>query len=77
MIIMSFIFAEKRYKINYNMRRLLPYFIMAIVMVLFKVFFPYPNLFTELIINSGFIILFILYAQYRDQLITVFFKRSK
>jgi O-antigen/teichoic acid export membrane protein len=77
MIIMSFIFAEKRYKINYNMKRLLPYFIMAIVMVLFKVFFPYPNLFSELVINSGFIILFILYAQNRDQLITVFFKRSK
>jgi len=77
MIIMSFIFAEKRYKINYNMKRLLPYFIMAIAMVLFKVFFPYPNLPAELFINSFFIILFILYAQYRDQLITVFFKRSK
>jgi len=77
MIIMSFIFAEKRYKINYNMERLLPYFIIAIVLVLFKIFFPYPNLFTELVINSVFIVLFIVYAQSRDKLITVFFKRSR
>ena len=33
MIIISFIFAEKHYKVHYNMKRLIPYFIMAVSMV--------------------------------------------
>jgi O-antigen/teichoic acid export membrane protein len=77
MIIMSFIFAEKRYKVNYNMKRLLPYFAMAVSMVVFSKLFKYPNVIIELFINTFFILLFIFYAQYKDKLITVFFKKEK
>jgi O-antigen/teichoic acid export membrane protein len=77
MIIMSFVFAEKQYKINYNMKRLIPYFIIAIGMVIFGKFFKYPNLFTELAINTVFIIIFIIYAQYKDKVLTVFFRKEE
>ncbi|MCX6325586.1 MAG: oligosaccharide flippase family protein [Bacteroidia bacterium] len=77
MIIMSFIFAEKRYKVHYNMKELAPYFILAIGMVIFSQFFKYPNLFTELAINTVFVILFVIYAQYKDKVLTVFFKKEE
>jgi len=76
MIIMSFIFAEKRYKVEYEMKRLIPYFIIAIGMVLFGNFYSYRNLLTELVINTVFIAAFIIYAQYKDKLITVFLRKA-
>ncbi|MFA5818385.1 MAG: oligosaccharide flippase family protein [Bacteroidales bacterium] len=76
MIIMSFIFAEKRYKVHYNIKRLIPYFVMAIGMVVFGKFFKYPNLVAELLINTIFIILFIGYAQYKDRMLTIFFGKQ-
>jgi O-antigen/teichoic acid export membrane protein len=77
MIIMSFIFAEKRYKVNYDMKQLFPYFAVAISMVVFSKLYRYPNILIELAINTLFILLFIFYAQYNDRIITVFFKKEK
>jgi len=77
MIIVSFVFAEKHYKIRYNMFKLLPYFIMAIGMVFFSLFFNYPNFISELGINTAFVLLFIGYAQYKDKILTVFFGKVK
>jgi O-antigen/teichoic acid export membrane protein len=77
MIIMSFIFAEKHYKIEYNMKELIPYFVVAVGMVLFSCFYNYKNIVTELIINTILIASFIGYAQYKDKLITVFLKKSR
>ncbi|MBK9388916.1 MAG: polysaccharide biosynthesis protein [Bacteroidetes bacterium] len=77
MIIISFIFAEKHYKIEYNLVKMIPYFIMAIGMVIFSLYFDYPNLLTELLINTLFIIIFIAYAQFKDKLITVFLVKEK
>ncbi|MCE5347946.1 MAG: oligosaccharide flippase family protein [Bacteroidales bacterium] len=76
MIIMSFGFAQSRYKVEYNMKRLIPYFIIVIGMVIFGQYFNYPNLITELIINTIFILAFIGFAQYKDKILTVFFKRE-
>jgi O-antigen/teichoic acid export membrane protein len=76
MIILSFIFAEKRYKVDYNMKQYIPYFLMAIGMVAFAQYFSYPGLASELVINSVLIVIFIAYAQYRDKVLTVFFRRS-
>ncbi len=76
MIVMSFIFAERRYKVHYKMKKLIPYFMIAIGMVLFGKYFRYPNLFVELSINTCFIALFILFGQYKDRLITVFLRKN-
>jgi O-antigen/teichoic acid export membrane protein len=76
MIIMSFVFAEKHYKVNYDIKKLLPYFIMALAMVFFGQYFKYPNLVAELLINTVFIILFIGYAQYKDRMLTIFFGKQ-
>lgn len=76
MIILSFILAEKHYKVNYGMNMLIPYFLIAIGMVVFSNNFNYPNLFSEFLINTVFIILFVIYAQYKDKLMTVFFKKN-
>lgn len=76
MIVISFIFAEKRYKVHYEMNKLLPYFLLAIGMVIFGTLHNYRNLLNEIVINTIFIGLFIAYAQYQDKLITVFFRRG-
>ena len=74
MIIMSFIFARNHFRINYNMKSLIPYFILAIGMVVFSRVFRYGSLFTELIINTFFILIFIIFAQFKDQTISIFEK---
>lgn len=76
MIIMSFIFAEKHYKVHYNFKGLIPYFFMAIGMVIFSIYFNYPGLFSELAINSFLILIFIFYSQYKDKMLTVFFRKG-
>ncbi len=75
MIIVSFIMAEKRYKVNYNMKQYIPYFVLAIGMVVFAKYFKYKGLGAELIINTVLIGIFVGYAQYKDKLITAFLKK--
>ena len=77
MIILSFIFAEKRYKVIYNMKQFIPYFLMAVAMVLFGKYFKYPGIVAELIINTVLMLIFIGYAQYKDQLLSVFVSRTE
>lgn len=77
MIILSFVFAEKRYKVNYSMKQYIPYFLMAVIMVLFSRYFKYPGLAAELLINTLLILIFIGYAQYKDRILNVFFSRSE
>lgn len=76
MIILSFILAEKRYKVNYNMKQYIPYFFMAVAMVIFGKYFKYPGIVAELVINTVLILIFIGYAQYKDKLLSVFFTRT-
>jgi O-antigen/teichoic acid export membrane protein len=76
MLVMSFIFAEKRYKIDYKIKELIPYFVLAILMVTFAQYFNYGNIVIELTINTIFIVLFISFAQMRDKLLTTFFKKN-
>jgi O-antigen/teichoic acid export membrane protein len=74
MIIFSFLFAEKHYKVNYEMKKVFSYFILAIAMVLFAYFYEYKNIIIEIGLNSILIITFIAYAQYKDKVLTVLFK---
>ncbi|HUX96020.1 MAG TPA: oligosaccharide flippase family protein [Bacteroidales bacterium] len=76
MIIFSFIFAEKHYKVRYEMDKLISYFVIAIAMVLFGHYYNYNNILSEIVINTVLLGLFIGYAQYRDKLLTVFFKKE-
>ncbi|HNR41298.1 MAG TPA: oligosaccharide flippase family protein [Bacteroidales bacterium] len=77
MIIASFAMAEKRYKVEYKMKQYIPYFILASGMVYFAQNFRYPGIVVELLVNSGMIVLFIAYAQYRDKVLTVFSGKGK
>ena len=76
MILFSFIFAEKHYKVKYEMNRLLSYFILAVIMVVFAHYHKYNSFAEEMILNTLLILIFIGYAQYRDKLLTVFFTRE-
>ncbi|OFY65551.1 MAG: hypothetical protein A2Y71_07285 [Bacteroidetes bacterium RBG_13_42_15] len=76
MIVLSFILANKRYKVDYNMKQFIPYFLMAVIMVAFSRYFKYPGLAAELLINTLFIIIFIGYAQYKDRILNVFFSKT-
>jgi hypothetical protein len=77
MIIMSFIFAEKRYKVKYEMKQYIPYFLLAISMVGIGRYFKYPGIAAELIINTVLLLIFIGYAQYKDKLLSVFLSRNR
>ncbi len=77
MIIMSFIFARKHYRVEYNMTELIPYFALAIGMVVFSRLYNYKNVISEIMINTVFIAAFLIYAQYKDKLVTVFLKKKK
>ena len=72
MVIISFFFAEKHYKVRYNIGKLVPYFLIAIGMVIFSRIFSYRNITEEIFINTGLILVFILYAQYKDKFLSVF-----
>jgi len=76
MIIMSFIFAEKRFRVDYDMKQFVPYFFMAIAMVIFAKYFKYPGIAIELAVNTALILIFVGYAQYRDNFLSVFLSRN-
>jgi len=76
MIIMSFVFAERRYKVNYNLKELIPYFVIAVGMVILSRILIYNNLITEMIINTIFLIIFCVFTQYRDRTFTVLLKKE-
>ncbi len=75
MIAVSFAFAENNYKVDYNLKQIIPYFIMAVAMVIFARVFSYKNIAEEIVVNTFMIILFILYAQKRDKVITMILRK--
>jgi len=77
MIIISFIFARKHYWVEYNVIRFIPYFFIAVGMVIFGKYFKYPGTISELLINTALIMIFIGYAQYKDKIITVFLSHKE
>ena len=76
MIVLSFIFARKYYRIDYKIKSILPYFIIAVPMVIFAAEFNYGNIFIELIVNTLFFGCFLAFAQYKDRLFNVFLKKD-
>lgn len=76
MIILSFIFAQKHYRIDYKMKELIPYFVLVVGIVIFSKIFEYKSLIAELAINTAFIVIFLMFAQYKDKLMTVFFRKA-
>lgn len=77
MIIVSYIFAEKRFKVDYDMKQFIPYFIIAIGMVLFGKYFNYPGIVAELTVNTALILIFIAFAQYRDRILSVMIRKKE
>jgi len=77
MVVLSFILAAKHYKIEYRMKELIPYFILSAGIVVFSRLYEYQSLTAELIINTVLIGLFIFFAQFRDQILTVFFRKDR
>ena len=77
MIILSFLFAEKHYKVNYEMYKIAPYFVIAIVITIFACCFNYGNIIVELVVNTLLMLLFIGYAQYKDSFLTLVFSKDE
>lgn len=77
MIIFSFIFARNHFVVDYKMGKILPYFAIVLVMVIFSLLYKYRSLTQELIINTLLLAGFIGYAQYKDKLITTFTGKEK
>ena len=77
MILFSFMFAKNHYKVNYEIYKMAPYFIIAIVMTIFAYYFNYENLIIELVINTLLMLAFIGYAQYKDGFLTLVFRKDE
>ncbi len=77
MIILSFILASKHYRIKYRMHELIPYFILAAGIIIFSRIYTYQNIFVEIAVNTAFLIVFIVFAQYRDHFLTVFLRKGE
>ncbi|MDR2886728.1 MAG: oligosaccharide flippase family protein [Bacteroidales bacterium] len=77
MIVFSFLFARKHYRVNYEMGKMIPYFIIAIAFTIFANCIKYKNLAFELAVNTLLILAFIGYAQYRDGFLTLIFSRNE
>ena len=77
MIICSFMFAEKHYKVNYEMYKMVPYFIIAIAMTIFAYYFNYKNIIVELVVNTLLMLIFIGYAQHKDGFLTLIFSKDE
>jgi O-antigen/teichoic acid export membrane protein len=77
MIVCSFLFAEKHYKVNYEMYKMVPYFVIAIGITIFAHYFKYENLIVELVVNTLLIFVFIGYAQYKDGFLTLIFGKNE
>jgi len=69
MVIASFVFASKHYKVEYNLIKLSPYFVMAVAMVVFACLFNYRSVVEEILINTFLLLIFVIYAQYKDKII--------
>lgn len=77
MIIFSFIFARNHFVVDYQMEKIVPYFVIVLAMVIFSLFYRYRSLTQELIVNTLLFLGFVGYAQYKDKLITTFIGREK
>ena len=77
MIVFSFLFAEKHYKVKYEMFKMAPYFIIAIAMTIFAYYFNYKNLIVEFVVNTLLMLIFIGYAQYKDGFLTLVFSKNE
>ena len=75
MILMSFILARKYYRVDYNVTRYIPYFMIAIGMVIFSRTFNYVSLPMELLINTILLGIFVAYTQAQDGILNVFIRR--
>ena len=76
MIVCSFLFAQKHYKVNYEIRKIAPYFIIAIAITAFAFYFNYSSLIAELAVNTLLLLVFVGYAQYKDSFLTLLFKKN-
>ena len=76
MILVSFLFASKYYPIDYRMIRILPYFIFAITTVFIDQYLHFDSDVLRMALNTLYIVIFIAFAQYRDGILDLFFKRK-
>jgi hypothetical protein len=76
MIIISFVLEKKQYFIDYKLIKVLPYFLIAVSMVIFAQYINYESMVLEFALNTVFVLGFVMYAQYKDRLLSVFFRKE-
>lgn len=68
MVIASFFLGKRYYAVPYQTIRILSYLFIAILIVIFASKVNYPNIITELAVNTVLIILFIILVEKRDRI---------
>ncbi|MDX2414091.1 MAG: polysaccharide biosynthesis C-terminal domain-containing protein, partial [Bacteroidales bacterium] len=77
MVIASYLLSRKHYPIDYEIGKILSYIALSIAIVMVVNRIEYSSLLREVGFNTLFIIGYILIAEYKDKIVSVFFKRKR
>ncbi len=77
MVIASYLLSRKHYPIDYEIGKILSYIALSIAIVMVVKRIEYSSLLREVGFNTLFIIGYILIAEYKDKIVSVFIKRNK
>ena len=75
MVILSFIMASKYYKIKYNMKAVIPYFIIGAGITAFSKMYEYNNIIAELAINTILLLIFVIILQLKSRILSIFLRK--
>jgi O-antigen/teichoic acid export membrane protein len=75
MLILSFIMARKYYYVDYELKKLAPYFLIALMFVVLDLTFHFKNDFLRIFNNTLYIGVFLVFVQKREKLLEIFLKR--
>lgn len=76
MIAGSFYLSRKHYRIDYPIGDILKYVVGGIIIVLGVSLINYKSIISELLINSIILLAYVGYAEYRDKILSILFKRT-
>ena len=76
MLILSWVLGQKYYPIDYNIKKLVTYGLVALAILAISMLIPYPGRIIELGGNTLLIILFIGYAEKRDKFVSLIIGRK-
>ncbi len=77
MMLITYFWGKKHYPISYDLKAILKYFAFTFVLYFLAINIPYPSELLKYLINSVFLLIFLYYIFYSENLIKLIFTRIK